>query len=690
MRLNFNKILCVLLSIIIATGFLPVIVDADEFVFLVDELTVKVAFIPDGNFYSIDTNGNMNGFNYDYLLKIAQFTNWTYDFVIIDEPSIEEAYQTAYKMLENGEIDIIGSQEYDTNDLEYGKNHYAVVRTTLSTLANNNVVTADNYFLKDSLRAGLIEGSDKTNELFYQVMEKYEIEPIVTYVDTREEALEHLIAEEIDVLMNTDFSIYHNTLITLYSDNPTPIYFATKKGNTQLIEEIDKAVAQIQLINPTITQELQSKYFGMGHESDLIKTKLETQTLQNIPYLTIGLVNGIEPYQFKGEDNSYSGISVEILEKISQIIDVEFTYKWFSDYDKLVLAIKNQEVDIFATLPSSYTLTKNLGVTLSSPYLSNSAVWLRNSDVVDNFDHAYQFFVSDNVSNFTTNSIEFVYDPLEVFYEISKRGNNVLFCDPYIAQHYLQELNIANIEIQPITNVYSNVSMGVANHIDPVILGLLNHAILHLKDYEIDQIIYQNTILQKELTFKEIFKRYSDSLIWFVIAISSIIIFILCFYAFKFRTLSRQDSLTKLVNAGYFHDYCEENTQKLKNGCLILIDIDNFKQINDTRGHHVGDEIIKTVANTLSNRFRQNDIIARLGGDEFVILLEYKPSVDDLNERATQILADLQPVHCTLSIGGVIFNESIFYDNLYRLTDEVLYSVKENGRNGFDFKVHSS
>ncbi len=157
----------------------------------------------------------------------------------------------------------------------------------------------------------------------------------------------------------------------------------------------------------------------------------------------------------------------------------------------------------------------------------------------------------------------------------------------------------------------------------------------------------------------------------------------------KLEVKSQQDSLTKLYNAGYFHEYAEEKVVQLDNGCLILIDIDFFKDVNDTHGHQAGDTVLKNVAKTLEKQFRSNDIIARLGGDEFVILLEKEVAKEFLEERCKNILEELSAEHhevpVSLSIGGYIFKEPKEYKDLYKLADEILYKVKEKGRNGFEF-----
>lgn len=154
------------------------------------------------------------------------------------------------------------------------------------------------------------------------------------------------------------------------------------------------------------------------------------------------------------------------------------------------------------------------------------------------------------------------------------------------------------------------------------------------------------------------------------------------------RHRAEHDPLTGIMNRGTF----DELKQYLKvNPCalaLLIIDIDNFKQINDGYGHEVGDEILKKVAKLIKESFRSNDYPARIGGDEFaVIVTEIMPEMKTsllkkaamMNEILKNPSDDLPPV--SLSI-GIAFGKNGFADDLYTKADRALYIVKENGRCG--------
>lgn len=165
----------------------------------------------------------------------------------------------------------------------------------------------------------------------------------------------------------------------------------------------------------------------------------------------------------------------------------------------------------------------------------------------------------------------------------------------------------------------------------------------------------------------------------------------------RIRQMAYHDTLTGLPNRRLFDEHISHTLAHAKRVgypiALMFVDIDHFKQINDTHGHDVGDEILKSVADRMTHCLRQTDTLSRVGGDEFVILLTELKKPDDAKLVAEHILETVsQPLHVnthdfhiTLSIGVAIFpgdaeNETV--SELTKKADLALYEVKSAGRNG--------
>ncbi len=125
---------------------------------------------------------------------------------------------------------------------------------------------------------------------------------------------------------------------------------------------------------------------------------------------------------------------------------------------------------------------------------------------------------------------------------------------------------------------------------------------------------------------------------------------------------------------------------------FIMMDVDDFKSVNDKYGHVVGDEALRGIGRLLHEEFRDLDIIGRIGGDEFVVLMKNVRDLDIVKKRArclceeaAQIrIPDARKCRITLSIGIACAPENgKSYRELYRRADKALYRTKENGRNGY-------
>lgn len=148
------------------------------------------------------------------------------------------------------------------------------------------------------------------------------------------------------------------------------------------------------------------------------------------------------------------------------------------------------------------------------------------------------------------------------------------------------------------------------------------------------------------------------------------------------------DSLTGILNRCAFDQICENSTKQRQHIALLLIDIDNFKTINDSKGHNTGDKVLQEVARILTHTFRQYDYIARIGGDEFAAILqnfrqEGGPTIINKIHRANEELSRLKEAYGAVSISaGIAFSESGFSQQLYLEADKALYKVKRNGKRG--------
>ena len=159
--------------------------------------------------------------------------------------------------------------------------------------------------------------------------------------------------------------------------------------------------------------------------------------------------------------------------------------------------------------------------------------------------------------------------------------------------------------------------------------------------------------------------------------------------------LATHDVLTGLPNRMLFNDRLEVVLALAARGdtkpAVLFCDIDHFKTTNDTLGHHVGDEVLRSVAAALTGAVRKADTVARYGGDEFVVLLPNARSIEDALAVARKVLEATGKLAAsrgavelgtTLSIGVAAYHDGDDLDSLLHRADQAMYLVKQHGGNG--------
>ncbi|HSH41793.1 MAG TPA: EAL domain-containing protein [Arenicellales bacterium] len=169
-------------------------------------------------------------------------------------------------------------------------------------------------------------------------------------------------------------------------------------------------------------------------------------------------------------------------------------------------------------------------------------------------------------------------------------------------------------------------------------------------------------------------------------------------HARRVEHLAFHDNLTDLPNRAFFHRLLGQSMQQAhrydKRLALLFLDLDHFKEINDTLGHEAGDDLLKEVARRLNGSVRESDIVARLGGDEFVVLLPEIEQGTRVAKVAEKILAAVarrytlagQEFRITVSIGIALYpDDGEDVDTLLNNADLAMYHAKQQDRNNFQF-----
>jgi len=208
-----------------------------------------------------------------------------------------------------------------------------------------------------------------------------------------------------------------------------------------------------------------------------------------------------------------------------------------------------------------------------------------------------------------------------------------------------------------------------------------------------------NAVLLSQLISERKIKRYRVSFIFFII---NLFLGIATIYLIKkyvkdtLEHLVNYDGLTNIYNRRYFNNTlkheitsCEKHNNSLS---LIMIDIDNFKRVNDNYGHDTGDYVLKQMCAIIKANLRRSDVFARLGGEEFVIVTP-RTNIKDakfIAEKVRKVVEEYKfqyVENITISLGVTEFIKGDNSDNIYKRSDIALYKAKTSGKNRVELEL---
>ena len=205
----------------------------------------------------------------------------------------------------------------------------------------------------------------------------------------------------------------------------------------------------------------------------------------------------------------------------------------------------------------------------------------------------------------------------------------------------------------------------------------------------------------------KIVKQSYNTLLWDVMVVFSIFVAAVVFLHMldkrrakeqvdELKQLAEIDALTSAYNKAATVKYIKEHIESMEPGeqcALFIVDVDNFKMINDTKGHAFGDLVLKELGNGIRSEFRVTDIIGRIGGDEFIVFLKNINGSEKFmrrqGEKLVNFFHNLRPgeyvkTKVSASIGGAVCpTDAIDYQSLYEAADKALYLAKRRGKDQY-------
>lgn len=321
------KMFILLLVVIICSCFYTKVIRAEE------NKIIRVGF-PTVSGFTEKKDGVYTGYAYEYLREIAIYTGWEYEFV-------EKSLSDLMDDLKDGKIDILAGMlktEQTMEIYDFPKYDSGNTYTTLSVLSDNNIFNKSKYILLDGITVGCFETAKTSINKFLDFCKENSIKDvnIITYPYTgdREILLQKIREGEVDAILGGDLLLdAEEEVITKFGG--TPQYFATTKGNSEIVEGLNSAIYKIKEQNPSFDKNIYNKYFKTNNNSYLIFSSEEAGYVKDMPTLRAAYIDNYVPIQYYDENTKQAnGIFVGVMNLLEQKVNIKFDFIRAKTYEE--------------------------------------------------------------------------------------------------------------------------------------------------------------------------------------------------------------------------------------------------------------------------------------------------------------------------------------------------------------------
>lgn len=339
---------------------------------------VRVGFNYIDGYQMIDEEGWKSGYAYEYLQHMKLYTNWTLEYVGYDK-SWEETQQ----MLEDGEIDmLLNCIKTDQRSERFAFSERSISNSAVAIFvknSNSSPFEPGNYATYNGMRVGFVGGSSQVSAM-EEFAEKNNFTYQPVYFDTHEQLVCALYdGELIDAAVTSDLCRIKNTT-KLDMFDMLPVSIALRRGDDELLEEVNFALEQISIFSPTLDEELNQKYYSEYNSNSVYFTPDELAFINGCKsegkVFTAIILPHKPPYSEITEDG-FEGAMVDLSELIFSRTGLSFRLQPVKTQDEYDAALSKGEATLWLSAINDFNLAEELGYSLTEPYCTTAISRIR-------------------------------------------------------------------------------------------------------------------------------------------------------------------------------------------------------------------------------------------------------------------------------------------------------------------------
>ena len=620
--------------------------------------TVRVGWY-DSSFNYLDKSGRRDGYAYEYQLKIAAYTGWTYEY-------ISGSWTELLQMLKTGEIDLLSDVSYTKKreksmlfpDLPMGTEEYY-----LFVVPGNTEITLDNPASLNGRKVGVNRASLQ-EDLYKEWARQNRIEAeLVEVTCSEEESLEMLETGALDAYVTVDFFTNPERALPVYKIGSSDFFFAVAKNRMDLLNDLNFALNRIQDENRFYNQQMFGKYFRKSGTSAFLSPQEEKWLSAHGP-IRVGYQDNYLAFCAKDkETGELTGVLKDYLLYASDCManaHIDFEPVAFPTAAAALEALEKKEVDcVFPSNLSSFD-GESMNIVMTPPLMDtemSAVVRVSDQKVFADLDHVI-VAVNEGNPNYDRFLLDYFPQWKKVYFPttldcLKAVSDGVADC--VLLSNYRYN-NVARIcDRYRLTSITTGISLDYCFALrngDTEAYSIMSRSVGLVPASAVNAALSYYITEDAKLTFLDFI---SDNLAVVLIVIGAVLLLILGLMiksmraerkAQKLIQATESDGLTGLYNRDFFFQYANRMYQEHPETSMdaIVLNIDQFHSVNALNGREFGDHILRALGNEI--RFISDEaggIGGRFEADRFDLYCRHTEDYRKIYDRLQGCLNNLSP-----------------------------------------------
>ena len=502
MQRAIQRMVCCLLVCLLVCGTFPVAAKAEENT----RRVVRVAFPEQESMSYIGRTGKVTGYNYDYLEKIAEYTGWQLEFVTYPSENRNDAVSSALQDLKDGKVDLMGpllKNQYTEAEYEFPESSYGTVYTTLCALSSSTLHENTVQNLKQ-LRVGLWAQATTRNAEVLEYLSTSNLNYTIQYYETSDEQYQALVDGDVDVVSSVSLSPFANTRI-IERFAPRSYYFASTKGNTELVEELNTAIQQIDYVQPSLQDTLFDRYFRTS-DNTFELTESEKSFLPRLGTLEVLCIDYDAPYVYQ-EEGTPKGMLISMLDDFSQETGVPLHYTFCENRAEANELLQNAKYDLLIGFQFDSAYCAEHGFVRSEPVLESLLSYVRSLDNDKMDTLAVVRGVQEWIDTSDYQNVVLYDNAKQCIEAVNSYKADAAAGDRSIMEYYIYE-TASRLSTSRIKGETQKVGVGVSKARGTELMEILNRYIYSLSDTELTQFLSEGSTHENSKLLVRYIRQY--------------------------------------------------------------------------------------------------------------------------------------------------------------------------------------